>query len=124
MWCEILGIKKIVTHSYANCNENTKANLMVVFFMLVFLMPEIAFAQEQTTQISGGAQFFCFIAKYFKSIIGAAAILTVCLWALEHIFGMSKIHDLVIKVGTVAAVVSGGTALIANSGLTSSCVLG
>jgi len=83
------------------------------------LMPELAFAQSG----AGGGGIFCFIAQYFKQIAGGAALVVICLWAIEHFFGVSKIHDMVIKVGIGAAVIVGASAFVANSGLSSNCVL-
>ncbi|PHV23310.1 hypothetical protein CSQ92_10045 [Janthinobacterium sp. BJB446] len=97
-----------------------KSCLQTLAAILCVAIPEIALAQAQA---GAGANFFCYIAQYFKAIVGTACLVTIVLWALEHIFGVAKLHDVVIKVGVTAAVVIAGSALITNSGLTTSCVV-
>lgn len=75
-------------------------------------LPEVALA-------SSG--MLCWIAEYFKSIVGVSALIAVIMWSLEHIFGMSKLHDLVIKVGVACTVVIAGATFIKESGLTVNC---
>jgi hypothetical protein len=88
-----------------------KASAMGVMMMA----PSLAFAQ---TSAGTGNQFFCYIANYFKGIVGSCALVVILLWAIEHFFGVAKLHDVVIKVGIGAAIVAGASVIIANSGLT------
>ncbi|WP_194725912.1 hypothetical protein [Noviherbaspirillum malthae] len=85
----------------------------------VFLaaLPEVAFALGG----AGGGGIFCWVAQYFKSIVGAAALVAIFLWAIEHIFGVSKLHDIVIKVGVACGIVIAAASLITSSGLTVGC---
>ena len=76
----------------------------------VLMSPQLAFAAD-------GTEFFCAIAKYFKGIVGGAALVALLMWAIEHIFGVAKLHDVVIKVGIAALIVISATTLIAKSGL-------
>jgi hypothetical protein len=43
------------------------------------------------------------------------------MWAIEHIFGAAKLHDVVIKVGVACGIVIAGATMIAKSGLTVNC---
>lgn len=86
----------------------------------LMMTPSLAFAAD-----GGGNQFFCYIANYFKGIVGSCALVVILLWAIEHFFGVAKLHDVVIKVGIGAAIVAGSSVIIANSGLVPpSCGLG
>lgn len=86
----------------------------------IMMTPSLAFAAD-----GGGNQFFCYIANYFKGIVGSCALVVILLWAIEHFFGVAKLHDVVIKVGIGAAIVAGSSVIIANSGLVPpSCGLG
>lgn len=79
----------------------------------LLMSPNLAFAASTT-----GTQFFCFIANYVKGIVGGCALVVILLWAVEHFFGVAKLHDVVIKVGIGAAIVVGSTLIVTNSGLT------
>jgi hypothetical protein len=81
----------------------------------LMMAPGLAFAQSSTG--STGNQFFCFIANYVKGIVGGCALVVILLWAIEHFFGVAKLHDVVIKVGIGAAIVAGSSLIVANSGL-------
>ena len=83
------------------------------------LCPGSALAQSYTAS----GQFFCYIAQYVKYIVGTAALVAILFWAIEHIFGVSRIHDIVIRVGVACAFVISAATIIANSGLTVNCVI-
>ena len=83
------------------------------------LCPGSAFAQSYTAS----AQFFCYIAQYFKYIVGTAAVVAIFFWAIEHIFGVARIHDIVIRVGVACAFVIAGATIITNTGVTVTCVI-
>jgi hypothetical protein len=106
-----------ISFSKKSDNQETTAESAQVVKALVLtaliMMPQLAMAQDG----GGGAAFFCFIGNYFKGIIGGACLVVIMLWALEHLFGMAKLHDVVIKVGVVAAVVVGAVSIIKASGL-------
>lgn len=87
-------------------------------FMLA-LTPEIALAAG----VADGSGIFCWVAQYFKQIIGSAALVAVFMWSIEHIFGASKLHDIVIKVGVACGIVIAGAAMITKSGLAITCLL-
>jgi hypothetical protein len=110
---------KAVAEMYSKLSKNKKVFVQCAAAALIVGLPEVALAQSA----GAGANFFCYIAQYFKQIVGSAALVAIFMWALEHIFGMSKLHDIVIKVGIACAIVIGGAALITNSGLTVSCVV-
>lgn len=78
----------------------------------LLMTPNLAFAAT-----ASGNQFFCFIANYVKGIVGGCALVVILLWAVEHFFGVAKLHDVVIKVGIGSAIVVGATLIVANSGL-------
>lgn len=80
----------------------------------VMSFPTFAHAAE-------GSAIFCFVADYFKQIVGAAALVAIFMWAIEHIFGAAKLHDVVIKVGVACGIVIAGATMIAKSGLTVNC---
>lgn len=106
------SVHRSLSSTYQNMPQQTKA-MMKTFALGAFLMtPQLAFAAGE-----GGTEFFCYIAKYFKGIVGGAALVALLMWAIEHIFGVAKLHDVVIKVGIAAAIVSGATIIIAKSGL-------
>ncbi|CAN7641620.1 TrbC/VirB2 family protein [Massilia sp. LjRoot122] len=89
---------------------------------VVLMSPTLAFAQGGA---GNGNQFFCYIANYFKGIVGSCALVVILLWAIEHFFGVAKLHDVVIKVGIGAAIVAGSSIIIVNSGLTPpNCMIG
>lgn len=81
----------------------------------ILMSPQLAFAAD-------GTELLCFIAQYFKTIAGTAALVVIGMWTLEHFFGMAKMHDVVIKVGIGAAFIVSASLLVAKSGLSSGCV--
>ena len=83
--------------------------LISLFFVMV---PDTAFAAN------GMEQFLCSVATNFKTIVGVCALVAIVFWAIEHVFGVSKIHDMVIKIGIACAVIAGAATLINASGLT------
>ncbi|MBR6000953.1 MAG: hypothetical protein IK089_06840 [Oxalobacter sp.] len=94
----------------ANSLEEHPATLLVALFF--FFLPDMAFAAN------GMEQFLCSVASNFKAIVGVCALVAIVFWAIEHVFGVSKIHDMVIKVGIACAVIAGAATLIKASGLT------
>lgn len=100
-----------LSQAYQNMPHKTKAMVKSVAVGAVMMSPQLAFA-------AGATDFFCYISEYFKSIVGGAALVALLMWAIEHIFGVAKLHDVVIKVGIAAAIVIGATTIIAKSGLT------
>lgn len=113
-----MSFKAQLTHeflssAYQNMPQNRKNLVRGVALGAVLMTPHLAFAAGE-----GGTDFFCYIAKYFKGIVGGAALVAMLMWAIEHIFGVAKLHDVVIKVGIAAAIVIGATTIIAKSGLT------
>jgi asparagine N-glycosylation enzyme membrane subunit Stt3 len=101
-----------LSHAYQNMSRGAKSKVKAVAVGAVLMTPQLAMAQE-----GGGVAFFCYIAMYFKQIVGGAALVALLMWAIEHIFGVAKLHDVVIKVGIAAAIVIGATTIIAKSGL-------
>lgn len=85
---------------------------LTVLFIATF--PSFAMAAD-------GSGMFCWVADYLKQIVGAAALVAIMMWAIEHIFGVAKLHDMVIRVGIACGVVIVGAVLIAKSGLTVNC---
>lgn len=100
-----------LSHAYQNMPHKAKAAMKTAAVGAVMMTPQLAFA-------AGATDFFCYISEYFKSIVGGAALVALLMWAIEHIFGVAKLHDVVIKVGIAAAIVIGATTIIAKSGLT------
>lgn len=98
----------------SNSNTSCFKMAVVAMVMLYALAPDFAFAQATTD----GTGMLCFIAKYFKGIVGAAALAAIMMWGIEHILGASKLHDIVIKVGVAAGLVIVGATIITTSGLT------
>jgi hypothetical protein len=92
-----------------------------ITFMSMLMAPAFALAAGDT---NGAGSIFCYIAQNLKGIIGTCMLVAVSLWAIEHIFKVSKIHDIVIGVGVVAIVVSGFTLYISKSEFSSSCAFG
>lgn len=109
-----------VQAAYSGVNANQKAVLQLMVAAAIVLIPEVAFAQATANT---GASFFCYIAQYLKQICGTAALVVICLWSVEHLFGVAKLHDVVMKVGMAAALIIIGSVAITNSGLTTTCVL-
>ena len=101
----------LLSHAYQHMPQQTKGVVKSLALGAVMMSPQLAFA-------AGATDFFCYIAEYFKSIVGGAALVALLMWAIEHIFGVAKLHDVVIKVGIAAAIVIGATTIIAKSGLT------
>jgi hypothetical protein len=100
-----------LSHAYQNMPRSKKTAMHAVAVGAVAMVtPELSLAS--------GTDFFCYIAEYFKGIVGGAALVALLMWAIEHIFGVAKLHDVVIKVGIAAAIVIGATTIIAKSGLT------
>lgn len=87
---------------------------VLTVFVISLMLPGLALAQSDA---AGGVGIICWVAQYLKQIVGAAALVAVFMWALEHIGGMSKIHDMVVRVGIGCGVVSVAAVLIAKSGL-------
>lgn len=110
MWLKTRAQHAVLSHAYRNMPHTTKAAFKAAAVGAVLMSPQLAFAANAT-------DFFCFISDYFKSIVGGAALVALLMWAIEHIFGVAKLHDMVIKVGIAAAIVIGATTIIAKSGL-------
>lgn len=91
---------------------------LLALVVLAATMPELAFAQATG---GNGTNMFCFLAKYFHDIVGAAVLVVIMMWGIEHIFGVAKLHDVVIKVGVVAGMVVLAVTIITQSGLTVTC---
>lgn len=89
--------------------------MAVLFAMFFALLPEVAFAA------GNGSAMFCFIADYFRQIVGAAILLALLMWAINHVFGGAKLGEMVVSVGVAAGVVIIGATFITSSGLTLSC---
>jgi len=100
-----------LSHAYQNMPRKTKVAMKTVAVVAVMMTPQLAHAASAT-------DFFCVIADYFKQIVGGAALVALLMWSIEHIFGVAKLHDVVIKVGIAAAIVISSTVIIAKSGLT------
>ena len=86
--------------------------------MVLMMFPDVASAQA-TGASDGG--IFCWVARYFKQIVGAAALVAIFMWAIEHIFGASQLHDIVIRVGVGCGIVIAGATMITSSGLVVGC---
>lgn len=115
-------MKSAAQKFYDASSDNHKALMQTALVMVLVAVPELALAQS-TVPAGAGSNFFCYIAQYFKAICGTAALVAITMWAIEHIFGAAKLHDVVIKVGISAAIVICGSTLIANSGLSSTCAI-
>lgn len=100
--------------AYTNMPQHTKSVIKAVAATAVLMTPEMAFAQSVDPK---AVAFFCYIGEYFKAIVGGAALVAMLMWAIEHIFGVAKLHDVVVKVGIAAAIVIGSVSLIRTSGL-------
>lgn len=104
---------------YHQANNRDKVLYCTALSLMLTMMPEIALAQS-----SGGGGIFCFIAQYFKQITAAAAVTVIVLWAIEHIMGVAKLHNVVITVGTASAFVLSAVKIVESSGLgPTNCVL-
>ena len=68
-----------------------KPCLYILPVICIGLCPGSAFAQSYTAS----AQFFCYIAQYFKYIVGTAAVVAIFFWAIEHIFGVWSVSKTV-----------------------------
>jgi hypothetical protein len=86
---------------------------------VMLVLPGIALAQ--VAGVTDGSGIFCWVAQYFKQIVGGAALVAIFMWAIEHIFGAAKLHDIVIKVGVACGMVIAGAAMVKQSGL-ATCV--
>lgn len=120
MFSRISRSSRAVAAMYSGLSKNKKSAAQCAMAFALVGIPEIALAQVGG---NGGVGFLCYIAQYFKQIVGTAALVAIVMWSIEHIFGVSKLHDIVIKVGIACAIVIGATTLIANSGLTTSCAI-
>lgn len=100
--------------AYNNMPQQTKSVIKAVAATAVLMTPGVALAQGVDPK---AVAFFCYIGEYFKAIVGGAALVTILMWAIEHLFGVAKLHDVVIKVGIAAAIVIGSLSLIRASGL-------
>lgn len=95
----------------------SKTNLFALLILVT--LPEIAFAQTYTA----GSEFFCYIAQYFRGIVGIAGVIAIIMWGFENFFGSAKFHTLIMSVGITCVVVIGAATFIVKSGLTVNCVL-
>lgn len=102
-----------VSAAYKNMPQKTKSVIKAVAVTAVLMTPEVALAAVDPKATA----FFCYIGEYFKAIVGGAALVAMLMWAIEHIFGVAKLHDVVIKVGIAAAIVIGSVSLIRAAGL-------
>jgi len=96
---------------YNKADNRDKIVYNTALALMLALLPEMAMAQ-----VAGGG-IFCFIAQYFKGVVAAAAVVVIVLWAIEHIFGVSKLHAVVITVGTASAFVLSAVKIVESSGL-------
>lgn len=113
IFSKLSGNSAKLAAAWDNLSPTTKGICKASAMGVVLMSPTLAFAQAG----GGGNQFFCYIANYFKGIVGSCALVVILLWAIEHFFGVAKLHDVVIKVGIGAAIVAGSSIIIANSGL-------
>lgn len=104
-----------VSAAYKNMPQESRSVIKAVAFTAALMTPELAMAQSVVDPKA--VKFFCYIGDYFKAIVGGAALVAMLMWAIEHIFGVAKLHDVVIKVGIAAAIVIGSVSLIRTSGL-------
>jgi len=102
---------EFLSGAYQNMTPKTKSIIRCAAIGAVMMTPQLAFASDD------GTAFFCIIAKYFKGIVGGAALVALLMWAIEHIFGVAKLHDVVIKVGIAALIVISATTVITKAGL-------
>lgn len=103
--------------AYQSMSDKRKQVFHAALLSIFLMSPQLSFAAS-----SDGSELLCYIAQYFKQIAGAAALVVITLWAIEHFFGVAKLHDVVIKVGISAGVIIMGSVLVAKSGLTVNCV--
>ena len=101
--------------AYQNMSRSSKRAWHAMALGAFLMSPQLAFAAD-------GTELLCFVAQYFKTIAGTAVLIVIGMWAIEHFFGVSKLHDITIKVGIGAAFVVSAATLVAKSGLTSSCL--
>lgn len=120
MFTKISRSTKKLQAACGNMPQGNRAALSGAICLALVLIPEVAFAQSTGGQ---GSNFFCYIATYFKGIVGSAALVAILAWAIEHILGVAKLHDIVVKVGVGCAIVIGSATIIANSGLSSGCAV-
>lgn len=111
------GVLQSARRFYNDASNRDKIVYNTALAIALLTLPEFAFAQ------SGGG-IFCFIAQYFKSIVAAAALVVIVLWAIEHIMGVAKLHGVVITVGTASAFVLSAVKIVESAGLGSAnCTL-
>lgn len=120
MFSKHSGKSAELSAAWNNMTPRAKSVCRASVATAVLMTPSLAFAAD-----GSGNAFFCFISNYLKGIVGGCALVVIMLWAIEHFFGQSKLHDVIIKVGVGAAIVAGSSIIIANSGLIPpSCGLG
>jgi hypothetical protein len=102
-------------HMYLKKPEIAKKQLGSFCIVLCLVaLPGMAMAAD-------GSGIFCWVADYLKQIVGAAALVAIVMWSIEHIFGAAKLHDMVIRIGVACGLVIVGAVMIAKSGLTVNC---
>jgi hypothetical protein len=104
-----------MAQAYQNMSPSSKRRCHALALGAFLMSPQLAFAAD-------GTELLCWVAQYFKQIAGTAVLVVICVWALEHIFGVAKLHDITIKVGIGAGFIVMAATFVAKSGLSSSCV--
>lgn len=104
-----------MAHAYQNMSPSSKRACHALALGAFLMSPQLAFAAD-------GTELLCWVAQYFKQIAGTAVLVVICVWAIEHFFGVSKLHDITIKVGIGAGFIIMAATFVTKSGLTSSCV--
>jgi hypothetical protein len=112
IFSKLSGKRAQLSAAWENLSPAARSACKASVAAAMMMTPSLAFAAD-----GNGNQFFCYVANYFKGIVGGCALVVIMLWAIEHFFGVSKLHDIVIKVGIGAAIVAGSSIIIANSGL-------
>lgn len=102
---------EFLSEAYQGMSPKSKSIIRGVAIGAVLMTPQLAFAADD------GTGFFCVVAKYFKGIVGGAALVALLMWAIEHILGVAKLHDVVIKVGIAALIVISASTVITKAGL-------
>jgi hypothetical protein len=115
MFLNVSNKRAELARAYQGLSAQSKQIFKMVLLGAFLMSPQLAFAAD-------GTDMLCFIAQYFKQIAGSAALVVISIWAIEHFFGVAKLHDVVIKVGIGAAMIITASTAIAKSGLSSNCL--
>ncbi len=113
---------KAVGDAHVNRHMSMRGQMRgVALAAAVLLTSTPAFATGGGDGGSAGLSAICFLAEYFKVIIGAIAVIAVLIWAMGYFFKKNDLYEIGLYIILGCVVAAGASTLIGKTGLTATC---